>query len=90
MVYRDRLFALGGEEGHFVNGTQSPIVRAKVFGQVESYDPKTDTWEQHAPMITPRHAVGSAAIGDWIYTAGGGPMTGGSMQSAINEAFTLS
>jgi hypothetical protein len=89
VVYRDRLFALGGEEGHFANGTQSPIIQGRVFGQVESYDPKTDTWEHHAPMITPRHAVGSAAIGDWIYVAGGGPMTGGSMQSAINEAFTL-
>jgi N-acetylneuraminic acid mutarotase len=89
VVYRERLFAFGGEEGHFATGTKSPIIRAKVFGQVESYDPKSDTWQQHAPMITPRHAVGSAAIGDFIYVAGGGAMTGGSVQSAVNEAFTL-
>jgi hypothetical protein len=40
-------------------------------------------------MITPRHAMGSATIGDWIYATGGGPMTGGSVQPAVNEAFTL-
>ncbi|MFK0165181.1 Kelch repeat-containing protein [Rhizobium sp. NPDC090279] len=89
VVYRDRLFAIGGEEAHLGVGVKPPIISAKVFGQVESYDPKSDTWEQHAPMITPRHAMGSATIGDWIYTAGGGPMAGGSVQSAINEAFTL-
>jgi N-acetylneuraminic acid mutarotase len=89
VVYRNRLFAFGGEEGHFRVGTKSPIINAKVFGQVESYDPTTDTWEHHAHMITPRHAMGSATIGDWIYVAGGGPMTGGAVQSAVNEAFTL-
>jgi hypothetical protein len=31
--------------------------QAKVFGQMESYDPASDTWQQHAPMPTPRHAV---------------------------------
>jgi hypothetical protein len=40
-------------------------------------------------MTTPRHAVGAAAIGDWIYVAGGGAVLGGSVQSAVHEAFTL-
>jgi hypothetical protein len=40
-------------------------------------------------MPTPRHAVGAVTIGDWIYVAGGGAVLGGSVQSAIHEAFTL-
>jgi hypothetical protein len=56
---------------------------------MESYDPNTDTWQSHAPMPTPRHAVGAVTIGDWIYVAGGGAVTGGAVQSAVHEAFTL-
>jgi hypothetical protein len=33
--------------------------------------------------------VGAVAIGDWIYVAGGGAVLGGSVQSAVHEAFTL-
>ena len=51
---------------------------------MESYHPEANTWQQHAPMPTPRHAVGAALIGDWVYVAGGG-----SVQSAVHEAFTL-
>lgn len=86
VVYRDRLFAMGGESGVIRDGK---ITQEKVFGQMESYDPKTDSWQSHAPMLTPRHAVGATAIGDWIYVAGGGAVTGGAVQSAIHEAFTL-
>ncbi|MBB3178358.1 kelch repeat-containing protein [Variovorax sp. Sphag1AA] len=86
VVYRGRFFAMGGEGGYLMGGVP---VQAKVFGQMESYDPGTDRWQRHAPMITPRHAVGAAAIGDWIYVAGGGAVLGGSVQSAVHEAFTL-
>jgi hypothetical protein len=41
-------------------------------------------------MPTPRHSVGAVAIGDWIYAAGGGAVAGEAIQSAVNEAFTLS
>ena len=61
----------------------------RVFGNNESWDPARDAWEAHAPMATPRHGMGAAAIGDWIYVAGGGPVQGGGFQSAYNEAFTL-
>ncbi len=44
----------------------------------------------HAPMPTPRHAVGATLIGDWVYVAGGGAVLGGGVQSAVHEAFTLS
>lgn len=86
VVYRGRFVAMGGEAGVVDRGR---ITQAKVFGQTESYDPTSDTWQRHAPMPTPRHAVGAVAIGDWIYVAGGGAVTGGSVQSAIHEAFTL-
>ena len=84
--YRGRFFAMGGEAGVVDRGT---ITQARVFGQMESYDPAADTWQSHAQMPTPRHAVGAVAIGDWIYVAGGGAVTGGAVQSAVHEAFTL-
>jgi len=86
VVYRDRFFAMGGEGGLLVRGQ---IRNAHVFGQMESYDPKSDSWQSHAPMPTPRHSVGAATVDDWIYVAGGGAVTGGAVQAAINEAFTL-
>ena len=86
VVYRDRLFAMGGEGTLFVENTASP----RVFGQMESYDPKTDTWQHHAPMPTPRHGSGPALIGDEIFVVAGAPIAGGSVQSATNEAFALS
>ncbi|MDB5510583.1 MAG: Kelch repeat-containing protein [Enterovirga sp.] len=86
VLYRDRFYAMGGEAGIVERGR---ITQAKVFGQMESYDPKTDSWTSHAPMPTPRHAVAATVIGDWIHVAGGGAVTGGAVQSAVHEAFTL-
>jgi N-acetylneuraminic acid mutarotase len=86
VVYRDRFFAIGGEAGLVVN---RKVVWAKVFGQTESYDPVTDTWQHHAPMPTPRHGAGAATIGDSIYVVGGGAVAGGAVQAAANEAFAL-
>lgn len=40
-------------------------------------------------MLTPRHGFGAVAISDAIYVAGGGPVMGGGIQSAINQAFLL-
>ena len=84
--YRGRFVTMGGEAGLVERGR---ITQARVFGQVESYDPVSDTWQSHRPMTTPRHAVGAVAIGDWIYVAGGGAVTGGAVQSSVHEAFTL-
>lgn len=86
VLHRGRFVAMGGEAGLVEKGR---ITQARVFGQVESYDPSADTWQSHAPMPTPRHAVGAVAIGDWIYVAGGGAVTGGAVQSSVHEAFTL-
>ena len=40
-------------------------------------------------MVTPRHGLGAAAVGDAIYVAGGGAVMGGGIQSAVHESFTL-
>src|SRR6478736_5131508 len=69
VVLRGRFYAMGGEGGILAGGVPR---QATVFGQMESYDPAGDSWQRHAPMPTPRHAVGAAAIGDRIYVAGGG------------------
>ena len=61
----------------------------RVFAQNEAYDPEKDSWEQYAPMKTPRHGLGAVTIGDFIHVAGGGPVMGGGVQSAVHEAFTL-
>ena len=86
VVHKGRFFCMGGEEGIIERGQ---TLQAKVFGQMESYDPATDTWQRHAPMPTPRHAVGAVSIGDWVHVAGGGAVLGGAVQSAIHEAWTL-
>ncbi len=54
------------------------------FARLESYDPKSDTWQRHAPRPTPRHAVGATAIGEWVHVAGGG-----AVRSSVHVAFTL-
>lgn len=43
-----------------------------------------------APMLTPRHGLGAARVGDAIRVAGGGPVMGGGVQGAMHEAFSLS
>jgi hypothetical protein len=85
VVHRGRFWVMGGEGGIIERGQAR---EAKVFGQMESYDPAADSWQHHAPMPTPRHAVAAVAIGDWIYVAGGGAVLGGAVQSAVHEAFT--
>jgi N-acetylneuraminic acid mutarotase len=77
VLVKGKIFCMGGE------GTD------RVYGQNEAYDIATDTWEAYAPMMTPRHGLGAVAIDGTIYVAGGGPVMGGGIQSAINEAFTL-
>ena len=51
---------------------------------------RSDSWKQYAPMPTPRHGLGAAAIGNTIYVAGGGAVVGGNIQSAVHEAFVVS
>lgn len=41
-------------------------------------------WAQHQDG-----PFGAALIGDWVCVAGGGAVLGGSVESAVHEAFTL-
>ena len=75
-----------GEGGFLIRGVPH---QANVFGQMESYDLEANSWQQHAPLPTPRLAVGAALIGDWVCVAGGGAVLGGPVQSAVHKAFTL-
>jgi N-acetylneuraminic acid mutarotase len=86
VLLRGRLFAMGGEGGLIRRGR---ITSGRVFGQMESYDPASDTWQHHAPKPTPRHGLGAAVLDEWVHVAGGGPVTGGSLQTSTHEAFTL-
>jgi|GEM_PF-1021979 len=58
-VHGGRLYVFGGE------GNRK--LKSGVFDNVESYDPKTDTWTTHPPMKNPRHGTGAATIGNRIY-----------------------
>lgn len=84
VLLQGRFWAMGGETGRFENGTLTGIVH----GQLESYDPDTDSWQSHAPMPTPRHGLGAVTLGNRIHVAGGGPVVGGGIQTSTHEAFT--
>jgi hypothetical protein len=47
----------------------------------------SDAWQSYAPMLTPRHGMGAAVIGEEVHVAGGGPMNGGSFQTSVHEVF---
>ena len=73
----------------FVFGGEAPGV---VFAANEGYDLASDRWETYAPMPVPRHGLHgatAAVIGDVVHVPGGAPITGGSVQGAYHDAFTL-
>jgi hypothetical protein len=54
VLYRGKIFIMGGE------GTN------RVYGQNEAYDPGGRQVGAYAPMLTPRHGLGAALVGDAI------------------------
>jgi N-acetylneuraminic acid mutarotase len=76
------LIVFGGEELN-VAGPQGVIDKAW------QYDPKHDVWTALEPMLTPRHGLGSVAIGASVYTIGGGAHTATGLTSDIVEALTV-
>jgi N-acetylneuraminic acid mutarotase len=67
-VVGDRVVVVGGE-GNTAAATG-------VFAEVEAYSPAGDTWEALAPMVTPRHGMGAAAVGARLYVPGGATTQG--------------
>ena len=72
----------------YVFGGEGNVARSsEVFVNVEAYDPTTDSWQVLAPMPTPRHGTGAAAVGKIIYVPGGATLAGfGAVDT--NEALT--
>ena len=63
-----RIYVFGGE-GNTASSTG-------VFEQNEVYEIETDTWRTDAPMLTPRHGIGAAVIGDRVYIPAGAILQG--------------
>lgn len=62
------VYALGGE-----GNDDDPT---GVFPNVDAYDHALDQWTPRAPMPTPRHGIGAAAVGDALHVPGGGAIEG--------------
>lgn len=67
-VIDDRLIVVGGEG--------NPTAASGVYPQVEAYAASTNTWSTLAPMPTPRHGMGAAAIDGKVHVPGGATRQG--------------
>ncbi|HEV8132679.1 MAG TPA: kelch repeat-containing protein [Acidobacteriota bacterium] len=80
-VVGDKLYTFGGE-----GNPNSPV---GIFPQVEVYDPDKNTWKSLDPMLTPRHGIGAAVIGNRIYIPAGATRLGGGSETGTNDAFVV-
>jgi N-acetylneuraminic acid mutarotase len=62
-VIDNKLIVVGGE-----GNDADP---SGVFPQTELYDPATDTWSTHEPMLHPRHGMQAAVWNDQLFVPGG-------------------
>ncbi|TVY22644.1 Kelch-like protein [Lachnellula hyalina] len=67
-VIGQQIFTFGGE------GDQ--VTTTGVFPQTQAYDTVTDSWTDYLNMDVPRHGTAGVAIGNRVYIAGGGVMSG--------------
>ncbi|KFE66734.1 Kelch repeat-containing protein [Hyalangium minutum] len=80
-VLGGRIYVLGGEG--------NPSTPSGVFSENEAYDPATNQWTTASPMRTPRHGIGTAAVGDVLFIPGGATLQGlGAVDT--HESFRLS
>lgn len=63
--------ALGDGRICVFGGEGNASAASGVFADAECYDPATDGWTVHLPMLTPRHGTGAATAGNRIYVPGG-------------------
>jgi N-acetylneuraminic acid mutarotase len=76
------LFVFGGE-------TLFPSGGGEVHGEVEVFNPATNTWRSLSPMPTPRHGIFASVIGNNIFLPGGG-LVSGIGPTNLNTVFTVS
>jgi hypothetical protein len=74
----DRCYVIGGE-----TWSMGPPA---TFAANEMFDSMSKRWAVLAPMPTPRHGLGLAAVGKEIWAVGGGPLQGNSYTTII-EAY---
>lgn len=60
-----------------------------VFPETWIYDPASDTWTRGPDMITPRHGLAAAVVGDRLYAIAGGEVVSGGKAGGVVEVFTL-
>lgn len=77
------LFVFGGE-------TLFPNGGGEVHGEVEVFNPATNTWESLPPMPDPRHGIWASVIGNQIFLPGGGTVSGFGGTTNLNTVFTVS
>jgi hypothetical protein len=59
-VINGKLYVVGGTSGNVT-----------AFTTLEAYDPSTDAWTTHAPMLTPRFALGAGEVNGILYAVSG-------------------
>ncbi len=77
------LFVFGGET---LDPNGGP---GEVHGEVEVFNPATNTWRSLSPMPTPRHGIWASVIGNNIFLPGGGIVSGFGATN-VNEVFIVS
>jgi len=77
------LFVFGGETFDPNGGG------GEVHGEVEVFNPATNTWRSLSPMPTPRHGIWASVIGNQIFLPGGGIVSGFGATN-VNEVFIVS
>jgi N-acetylneuraminic acid mutarotase len=76
------LFVFGGE-------TLYPNGGGEVHGEIEVFNPATNTWRSLSPMPTPRHGIWATVIGNNIFLPGGGIVSGFGATN-VNDVFIVS
>jgi N-acetylneuraminic acid mutarotase len=76
------LFVFGGE-------TLFPNGGGVVHGEVEIFNPATNTWRSLSPMPDPRHGIWASVIGNNIFLPGGGLVSGFGGTTNLNTMFTV-
>lgn len=82
-----KLVAFGGE--WFAPRSAGGGGGGGVFAETGIYDPARDRWEAGPAMLTPRHGLAAAAIGDTVYAIAGGAVVSGGGAVGTVEALSF-